>query len=197
MRMQTTRWVTGALAFVSTAVLAVPGGIVQAEPPEESGVVMRDVFDGVPYYPDPADGLVLLPGPVAFDDGCRGEGFPDGTRSTIERSDGTVKMYIRHRDVVLSLYESADPFGFIPEQCALALDGDPATVPAEPIGVGVGSVVQHLTFHPDGSADIQNWVVGRLDHPDGSTSPIRAVARYHQAATGELDFQQLDIVVGG
>lgn len=197
MQMATTRRVIGALGLASTLAVATPGGIVQAQPPEESGVVTRDTSDDLPFYPDPADGLVLLPGPASLDEGCRGEGFPEGARSTIERPNGSVKVSVRHRDVGLNLYESANPFGFLPEQCALALDGDPATVPAEPIGVGIGSVVQHITFHPDGSSDWQNWVVGRLDHPEGSTSPIRAVARYHVTATGELDLQQLDIVVGG
>jgi hypothetical protein len=190
------RRVAGALAVASMVTIALPGGDVRAEPPAHSGVVARDAIDDVPWYPDIEDGLVLLPGPT-FDEGCLGEGFPEGDRQVVERPDGAMKITIRHRNVDLSLYESDDPFGFIPQQCGALFDGDPATNPADPIGVGEGSVVQHFTIHPDGSVEIQNWVVGRLVADDGSTSPVRAVARYHVSASGETDFEQLDIVVGG
>ena len=178
----------GAGISLAVAALIGPFGSADAAPPDESGRVARAPDHDTAYYPDVERGLVLFYGPTLGGGGCIDEGFPTTTLTTVERPDGTVLLRKVFQDAPLHVYESDDPFAFLFEQCDLLDDGDPETNPIAPIASGSGSLVMQWRIAPDGSMDVQNWVVGRIDNADGTTSPVRADARYSVSADGEEAF---------
>jgi hypothetical protein len=86
-------------------------------------------------------------------------------------------------------------FDLIGEACAAVLDDDPATVPPEPVAVGVGRYTFNEWIDPDGMVCGHHSLVGRVRTVEGSVH----VNTFLEFVVDESGFerQQLRVNYGG
>lgn len=116
---------SGALLLLLFA-LPMTAGQAAAEPPDESGVVERVQLPWAPVVEDPDSGLVVVFGVSAEEDGCLGEGFPEGDFTFIQTPTGAL-MFRSTSRFTAYVYQAAS----IDELCEAGL-----TTGVTPIAVG-------------------------------------------------------------
>jgi len=190
MNRQTTRLAVLLAAMGLMAAMAAPA---LADPPPESGVVIRTnaVTGGFFYF---GEGLVVLTGAPEFVNGCTGEGFVERTIVTTTPGNGSSQERISFHDEPLLVF--AADVSSVPEFFAWAGAGCAAEVPPEPIAAGTGRLDSHVNVSGDGDVRIQNGVVGRVTTSDGSSVHLRTFVKL-TVTDGATDIQQLVVDYGG
>ena len=186
-------------ALIATVVLSV-GAVAQAAPPDGSGVVQRgpSFYDGFVYR---GGGYIVLTGP-AWDTGCLGQGFPEPTGMFVLPGNGSFQEHFTlDGESILVLDDTAGPalddiWPWLEAACDAATDGDPSTVPPEPLAVGEGKVSFHLRVSTDGTANIHNWVNGTVETTDGRTVHLSTFAKFSDGPAG-FSMQILRVNYGG
>jgi len=76
-----------------------------------------------------------------------------------------------------------EAFAYLDMACGAALDGDPATVPPEPVATGAGQFSASFVVNPDGTARSHNSLSGKI-WTDNGVEHLTAVVNIVLSATG-------------
>lgn len=184
-----------ALVLATTMALGMATAAVAA-PPDESGVVTRLSLPVGLVYDE--DGIYVIGGPP-FEQGCRDAGFAEPTWSFVDRGDGGQNVHFTCSGERIMVFEGDydSIFDLIGEACGAVFDGDPETVPPEPVAVGVGRYAVNERVDPDGTVHGHDSLVGGVRTTDeGKSVHLRAFAKYVVDGSG-FHFQQLRVDYGG
>jgi hypothetical protein len=178
---------------VVVAVLVALPVVASAEPPAESGVVVRTTFDtGLVYE----QGDIFVVGGPAWEDGCRGEGFNDVPFQIVELpDDGGARLQMHFSGEFISVYQGdyANVWELIGTACAAVGAG---LEPPQPIATGYGRYSLTEQFDAPGEGRGQNSLVGRVTTTDGRTVRVSTFAKY-RIEGGEQVLQQMRVNYGG
>lgn len=183
--MKLKRMTIGAAAAALAAGL-LSAGPVAADPPEESGVVTREMGTVGYFYSDGE--VIVLTGPP-FEEGCVEENFPPVVASVVQRGDGETFVHFQADEIPIMVFEGNDPFALLDQGCGAVLDDDPSTNPPEPIAMGIGRHSVNETFDENG-AHIRNSINGRVTFTDGSEKHVKATASFDVGPGGLQNLKQ-------
>lgn len=151
-----------------------------SEPPDSSGIVTRG--DGVLVYGYWSDGLLVLTGLTA-EEFCQPpiDAIFGPRQTVIDRPNEGIIGFVK-AGVPVSVYEYSGPelsvenpsggFDLLVENCGAIVDGDPATVPIEPLATGEAELRVMFRATGDGSFDYHSSTVGTVVTADGGTAQV-------------------------
>ncbi len=188
MKRQISRLATLLAVVAAMAAMSAPA---LADPPPESGVVVRAnaITGGFFYF---GDGYVVLTGTDEFINGCTGENFVERTIVTTMPGNGSSQERISHHDEPLLVFEA--DVSSIPEFFAWSAAG--CAAPPEPIATGTGRLDSHVNVSANGDVRSHNGVVARVTTSDGRDVHLRTFVKLTVKA-GNLKIQQLTVDYGG
>jgi hypothetical protein len=165
-----TRTLSATVVGAMLALVALPA-VALADPPDESGLVVRSTATGGVWYEDPADGLVLLTGGPA-QEACAGTAGLLLSEQFVETPTGAIVLLVEGADAEAWLY-SADTFG---EVCDTALAGGQPDLLAQGI-VNFRINDNDLFASQTRTNSFGDRLHGTLVTPDGSI--WRVTAQFH------------------
>lgn len=187
-------------ALIAAMVLAV-APIAYATPPAESGAVVRGPSENLGFVYR-GSGYIVLTGPE-LSVGCADEdSFAQPSASFVLPRNGTFQeRWTLHGEGILVFEDTAGPalddiWPWIAAACEAATDGDESTVPPQTVAEGEGTLTFHLRVTPDGTANIHNWINGKVVTSAGDLVHLKTVAKFSDGPNG-FNMHLLDVDYGG
>jgi hypothetical protein len=160
---------------------------VSAGPPDESGNVERFEVEAGQVYDDGEYAVVTGP---PFSEGCVGQGFSLTTAQGVSRGNGTFSQTWRIKNINVMVFEwEGDVFDLIGQNCEAIFDGDPETMPVEPIAVGEGRHSFKVSGDQNG-VHIRNTLTARVTTTDGQRAHVNTFASFDDGPGGLVNLVQ-------
>lgn len=186
---------TALISTLALGLLAAAAPAAMAAPPDESGAVTRGPSAGGYVYQ--GSGYIVLSGPP-LGDGCYGNGFSEPSAMFIEPRNGSFQEKYSYPLEQINVFddEGLNMFVWLDAACGAVVDGNPATMPPEPLAVGIGRLNFNVRVAASGVVHIRNSVVGKATTASGKRVHVSTFAKLTIDGGGET-IHQLRVNYGG